>query len=665
MFRSILIASFWIAIALGLPIASVAQSTLPPEYGPVDPFLAAPARDSLYVMPVVIIRYLPTADSVNLDVSINPDYWTLGPILLADMKKRIDTFDKRVKFMLEEGSKFRGYKNPAARPSVGYKVVAYITVYEITPRGKVINMSNGYPVYNPDYHQIFARFNMEHYVNDLGVKEIWFWSSGMDAGYPSYNPAIHKPENFRGGGWESNMSSPVTGDISNSNRDDSDLPVYNTTYIVYGQNFRRTQAEAVHNHGHQLEHMLSHVNWLQDGNFDLFWKRFVGQDESGKFITGRCGWTHMPPNTTVDYDYNNLTLVDSDIEDWTPEGSGQKKPFSALTYGSIPYAWPDGKVPEQQVESQWYIYWMQSMPGFANTIKNLGMNLTNWWTFTANWDASIRAKLGLYGLTKGDFNSDGKPDLLWQHQSSGQIGVWFLNGTTLSSPNFFTPGQVPDTHWKIVARDDFNGDSKPDLVWQHQITGQIGVWFLNGTTQSSWSYFTPGAIADASWKIVAADDFNSDSKPDLVWQHQTTGQIVVWFMNGISLTGFNFFNPPQVPDTNWRITGTGDFNSDGKPDLVWQNQATGQIGVWLMNGTALSRVSFFTPNQVSDTKWKIVGVSDFNADNKPDLVWQNQADGQIGVWFMNGTSLSSVSLFDPSKVTDTDWRIPQIWNLVN
>ena len=98
------------------------------------------------------------------------------------------------------------------------------------------------------------------------------------------------------------MSSPLTGDISNSNRDNTDLPVYNSTYTVYGQNFRRTQAEAVHNHGHQLEAILSHVNHLQYGNTDLFWKKFVGQDENEDFITGRVGWTHMPPNTTKHYD---------------------------------------------------------------------------------------------------------------------------------------------------------------------------------------------------------------------------------------------------------------------------------------------------------------------------------------------------------------------------
>jgi len=81
-----------------------------------------------------------------------------------------------------------------------------------------------------------------------------------------------------------------------------------------------------------------------------------------------------------------------------------------------------------------------------------------------------------------------------------------------------------------------------------------------------------------------------------------------------------------------------------------------------MNGTTLSSVSFFTPGQVYDTNWRIVATNDLNADGKPDLLWWNQASGQIGVWFIDGATLSSVSFFTPGQVPDTNWKIPNIWN---
>ena len=361
---------------------------IPPVFETIDPYLATPAPGHIYEIPVVIMRFLPTADGENLDVSKAPD---LGKISLTELKARIDAFDKRVKFMLEEGTRFRGYKDPTVLPSLGYRVVEYITVYEQTPLGPVIGHEDEIPVYAPDFHQIFNRFNMEHYVNDLGVKEIWVWiGARVGPTVPLTEKRLHW--------WESNMSSPLTGDVSNSNMDNADLPVYNSTYTVYGQNFGRSHAEAVHNHGHQLEAILSHVNHLQYGNADLFWKKFVGKDEDGDFITGRAGWTHMPPNTTKHYDYTqNTVLVESDIEDWTPDNSGSKKLVNVDTYGNLTYPWPDANPADipQRVEAQWYIYWMQNMPGHENQIQYDNKDMTNWWAFTGNWDTAVSSGVRL------------------------------------------------------------------------------------------------------------------------------------------------------------------------------------------------------------------------------------------------------------------------------
>jgi hypothetical protein len=380
----------------------VKAPVLPPKVERIQPYLATPPANSVFEIPVVILRYLPTADGANLDLSVSPAFGSLDPISLPAMKRRLDTFDIQVKFMLEEGSKFRGYQDPAAAPSIGYRVVAYITVYEPTPPGKVVSQAAGFPVYWPDYHQILERFNGRHFVEDLGVREFWLWQSHFDPTMPSYDPSIHKPEVFRGL-WESNMSSRLTGDISNSDRDPDDMPVYSRTYVLYGQNIWRSEREAVHNRGHQLEAILTHANIRQDGNPGLFWQKFVGQ-------LGRCGWTHKPPNTTVDYDYRtNYNPVPSDIADWSPEGIGRRKVVTAYTWGNHAYAWPLGTMPSSQEdrnEAHWYIYWMQSMPGWGNTVPYGRNVMTNWWRFTGNWDGSIKAGSGLYASCSRPITTD-------------------------------------------------------------------------------------------------------------------------------------------------------------------------------------------------------------------------------------------------------------------
>lgn len=375
----------------------VLNPALPPVHESISAELAAPAANALFEIPVLIFRFLPTLDGVNLDVAQARDFWSPGYITLTTLKQQIDLFDRRVKWMVEEGSRFRGYKDPTAKPSLGVRVVGYITVYEQTPPGRSYQRDTaGAMMSEVDFERLFQRFNVAHYVNDLGVKEIWLWNGSVDASFPSYDPATCRPE-YRRSLAESNMSSPLTGDISNSYRWE-DLPIYNTTYVVYGQNFRRTQAEAIHNRGHQLEATLSHVDGLRNANANFFWDRFCGRNPDGSFAPGRAGNCHYPPNGAADYDYLNSRLILSDCEDWTPDNNGQKKLVNADTWGSLAYAWPQPQTPvPQKTESQYYLYWMQNMPGRLNHIAYGTQGLANWWAFMGDWDNAIRSGLGLYG----------------------------------------------------------------------------------------------------------------------------------------------------------------------------------------------------------------------------------------------------------------------------
>jgi hypothetical protein len=343
-----------------------------PEIDVLPKYLQEPAEDCLYIIPVVMIKYLPTRDGVNVDTEVSNYTGTLD-----GLNNRLTQDAIRTKFMLEEGSRFHGYKEPLARSSIGYRVVFSITIYEDTPPGFATPTPD---LYFPDYNLILNRIGARSFVSEQGVKEFWLWT---------YHHGSIVPV-------ESNMSSPTTGDISNSYRYPDDMPIYDRTYTLYNYNFTRGANENVHNHGHQLEALLSHANRLQDGNTELFWGKFVGRDENNQHLTGRCGWTHMPPNTTNNYDYGNLTLAPSDIETWTPEGLGSRQLVNAATWRDQAYKWPEETQPTELTQPHWYIYWMQNMPGRDNGIPYLNTTMTNWWAFTGAWDESIKSRLGLY-----------------------------------------------------------------------------------------------------------------------------------------------------------------------------------------------------------------------------------------------------------------------------
>jgi hypothetical protein len=94
----------------------------------------------------------------------------------------------------------------------------------------------------------------------------------------------------------------------------------------------------------------------------------------------------------------------------------------------------------------------------------------------------------------GNFNGDGKTDILWRH-TSGAVYVWLMNGTTVASGASLP---TTDTSWSIVGTGDFNGDGKTDILWHHT-SGAVYAWLMNGTTVAS-GVSLPSA--DPSWSIV-------------------------------------------------------------------------------------------------------------------------------------------------------------------
>jgi hypothetical protein len=351
------------------------------EYVPVPAELKSKNRGVLRV-PVVIINYLPTKDGIELDRNRTQDsvgqdmsgaFYTLDRAQSKTLKDKI--IEKNA---IEEGTNYHDYATNKTTKYIDIDVVAYINVYEMNYN--YIGISSNYkrPWWNLDYNELMSRIDLKKYVEELGVKEVWLTTFPREQGYLSYNVD------------ESNMSSPVTGDISNSYRLQNDLPIYNKTYVMYGDNGWRGVPEDLHNRGHQIESQLSHI----DGN--LWWGKFAK--------TGRCGWTHMPINTLKHYDYAKDSVVSSDILTWKPSGGtfvnlnrdswiNKKYQFesqiaggmvsnSAGLSGTVDYA--------NDAHVKWLIFWWQSIPGYNNNIVDGTTTVNNWWDLFYNWDDTMR-----------------------------------------------------------------------------------------------------------------------------------------------------------------------------------------------------------------------------------------------------------------------------------
>lgn len=70
--------------------------------------------------------------------------------------------------------------------------------------------------------------------------------------------------------------------------------------------------------------------------------------------------------------------------------------------------------------------------------------------------------------SQGDLNGNGKSDLVWRNLVTGRVITWLMDGTNTVSTATLWPATNPgDWDWEPVATGDFNADGKPDLVWRN------------------------------------------------------------------------------------------------------------------------------------------------------------------------------------------------------
>ena len=170
-----------------------------------------------------------------------------------------------------------------------------------------------------------------------------------------------------------------------------------------------------------------------------------------------------------------------------------------------------------------------------------------------------------------DLNGDKMSDVILQHRTSktNAVAIWLMNGTTISTATTIhsdgAPLPWPDTHWRIVATGDFNRDGKADLVLRHMTNGQVAIWYMNQTNLVSGALVTSGGVPisqlDFNYEIVGASDFDDDGQTDILWRHAISGHNFYWKMTNGNEYVINSKIPPER-DQSWRMASQRTGNSD-------------------------------------------------------------------------------------------------------
>ncbi|HJU11490.1 MAG TPA: FG-GAP-like repeat-containing protein [Candidatus Binataceae bacterium] len=246
-----------------------------------------------------------------------------------------------------------------------------------------------------------------------------------------------------------------------------------------------------------------------------------------------------------------------------------------------------------------------------------------------NGDGTFQARRQFNGGTSpgsvavGDFNGDGKPDVVVANDTEklGNVTVLLGNGDgNFAAPVAYTTAKQA----KVVVARDFNGDGKLDVAAASYLGNVVSVLLGNGDgTFQAHQDFAAGNGPD---EMVVAD-FNGDFKLDLA----TAGRLTDRELHILLGNGDGTFQAPL--DTNLAQLSTalaaGDLNRDGVTDMAIVESGT-TVSILLGNGDG----TFAAPLNYGGAF--VVALGDFRGTGNIDLVGGASRDSEEGIVVIAG-----------------------------
>ena len=235
----------------------------------------------------------------------------------------------------------------------------------------------------------------------------------------------------------------------------------------------------------------------------------------------------------------------------------------------------------------------------------------------------IATDIDSVGLTVGDFNHDGNADIAVANQISNNVNIFLGNGNgTFQAKRTLSTMQGPT----CLGVGDFNGDGVDDLAVGSTEGDLVNIYLSNG----SGAFSKKASLAVIGPASIAVADFGN-GQTDLAVASQTNGGAVAALVGN----GDGTFQPRQeyaAGDTPIGVA-VGDFDGDGHPDLAVTSYNESTVGIFTGkgDGTFHDRTAYTTGLDPHG-----LAVADFNLDRSADLAVVAWGDDAVSVMPGNG-----------------------------
>ncbi len=279
-------------------------------------------------------------------------------------------------------------------------------------------------------------------------------------------------------------------------------------------------------------------------------------------------------------------------------------------------------------------------------------------------NSTILASIEIYGGANlsdwtfqgvGDFDNDGDSDLLWRHNTTSEIRIWFIEGAAVVGSVAVYDGSGLGS-WTMKTIADVNGDGIDDLIFQHTNT-KVYYWILDNAGAISSAGYVWGGTPGASWDMQGSGDFNGDGTDDLLWRNTGTSQLLIWTLsNGVLSTYPTLHSGSGL--SVWNVKWIADLNNDGTDDLLWQKNDESSVAAWLIAANALNSGGTIYNGDLS--AWAIEGCVDLDGDGYQNIIWRNNSTDEIYQWDVQGTTLTGYGSIYSGSLSTWDMISPPV-----
>jgi FG-GAP-like repeat len=237
-----------------------------------------------------------------------------------------------------------------------------------------------------------------------------------------------------------------------------------------------------------------------------------------------------------------------------------------------------------------------------------------------------------HGLATGDFNNDGRLDIVTDSWGNDRVEVLLGDSKKLfqTPGRFFKVGRHPYQRVRVA---DVNNDGNIDIVTTNLDGNNATVLLGDGKGNFNEDESSPFECGDSPFGL-AIGDVSGDGKPDLAIIDSPASTADATGTNGLTIllgdgTG-SFTKMKGSPFYAGNIpnrVAIGDINGDGINDIAVSDNGSNKIYIFIMNRKAVaSQYSITVGNHP-----KGIAIADINGDGKSDIIVCNNSDDNISI----------------------------------